>query len=192
MPVEQTLDLETRKRVYDAIASSPGMHLRELSRVLDMPLGTLRYNLSYLEKHELIMSQMDARYKRYFPRRLSPLQKKVLAKLRREVPRGIVLYLLMNPNSRHSDILANFDLSPSTVTYYIKRLISDGIIVRSGEHDHYYSVVNSELVIGVLLNYRQTFKDYLLDKFIDTILPGQPEARDAKKDAMPHPKPMEI
>jgi DNA-binding transcriptional ArsR family regulator len=170
---ELAFELQTRKRIYDTIVSSPGLHLRELSRLLDIPLGTLRYHLSYLEKHELINAQKDHRYKRYYSRKLSPQQKRILAKLRREIPRGIVLFLLLNPNSKHSDLLENFDLSPSTITYYLKRLTAEGIIKRSDEHEYTYSVVNQEQIINIFLTYRITFKDYLLDKLLDKLHPSQ-------------------
>lgn|GEM_PF-428563 len=168
-----SFELQTRKRIYDTIVSYPGLHLRELSRLLDIPLGTLRYHLSYLEKHELIIAQRDNRYKRYYSRKLSPQQKKILAKLRREIPRGIVLFLLLNPNAKHSDLLDNFDLSPSTITYYLKRLINEGIIKRSDKPEYTYSVVDQEQIINIFLTYRITFKDYLLDKVLDKLHPSQ-------------------
>ncbi|WP_319506293.1 hypothetical protein [uncultured Methanolobus sp.] len=48
------LELDTRKRIFETIQRSPGIHLRELERILDMAIGNLQYHLHYMEKKNLI------------------------------------------------------------------------------------------------------------------------------------------
>lgn len=48
---EDYLALETRKKIYELISSSPGLHKREIARELNMSLSTVDYHLHYMEKN---------------------------------------------------------------------------------------------------------------------------------------------
>jgi len=49
MKKKDALDLEIRRSIYNHILKSPGLHERELARVLDIPLSTLDYHLYYIK-----------------------------------------------------------------------------------------------------------------------------------------------
>ncbi len=84
------LELETRKELYELIRDSPGIHLRELERRLDLVVGSLQYHLHYLEKNNLISRFKDEEYVRYF------VSKKIPEKHEREI-----IYFLRRKGSRH-------------------------------------------------------------------------------------------
>ena len=60
------LELETRRKIYEQINKSPGIHFRELERRLKVVVGNLQYHLQYLEKKNLIRTLNDEDYVRYF------------------------------------------------------------------------------------------------------------------------------
>ncbi|RTZ59296.1 MAG: hypothetical protein DSZ32_05500 [Gammaproteobacteria bacterium] len=89
--------------------------------------------------------------------------KKYLAMLRQEIPRLIVLHLLMHPDSSHGELRPHFMISPSTLSYHLKKLVDAGILVKeSGK----YRVKDEDRVAKVLITYRQTFMDAMVDAFI--------------------------
>ena len=75
---------------------------------------------------------------------------------------------LLNPNAGYQDILDNFDLSPSRLSYYLDKLLKKSILeqVREGRKT-FYSVRDEERVANVLIAYKPTFLDSVVDAFVD-------------------------
>lgn len=161
---DEILDLEPRKKTYDAIEANPGIHMRELDRTLDIPLGTLRYHLRVLEKRGLIVSRKEDKYKRYYAKgKIDKTDKDKLAVLRKELPRTVILFLLEFPGSTHKDISEALDVAPSTISYHLKKLLDDNFIEKID--DRYY-VREEDEIADILIQYQQTFLDSLVDRFV--------------------------
>jgi len=93
---EEILKLETRKEIYDYILNNPGLHLHEIQRRTNIPLGSLRYHLNYLEKLELINVKSDKKYKRHYVKHsVGVNDKKILNLIRQETTLRIIIMLLM-------------------------------------------------------------------------------------------------
>ena len=200
--LEDPLELETRRRIYQHLQRFPGAHMREIGREVDIPMGTLEYHLHYLVKANLLTTRQDARYTRYFPTgELSRREKDVLAVLRQKVPRQIAAHLLLNPGASHGNILTQFALSASTLSFHLKKLVTTGIVSqeKSGR-ENLYRVLEPELVAKVLIQHRASFFDDVVDRFADVWLNLDPapapaaraedagsggEAAPAKDDASP-------
>jgi len=89
-----------RGRVYDYIKNNPGIHLRKLSRDLNIANGDTQYHLDVLHKLGMIKSKRRGSYKVYYT--VSILGKRnedILAILQQETPCEIILYLIGNPGS---------------------------------------------------------------------------------------------
>lgn len=158
------LELEPRKIVYEIIRDNPGSHLRQIDRMLDIPLGTIRYHLRVLEKRSMIVSRSEGKYKRFYVHGdIDSSDKDRLAVLRKELPRTIVLYLMEYPDSTHTEISQVMDVAPSTLTYHLKKLVKDGMI---NCVDRRYRVKDPEAVADLLIRYRRTFLDSLVDRFV--------------------------
>ncbi|MBS3816301.1 MAG: winged helix-turn-helix transcriptional regulator [Candidatus Thermoplasmatota archaeon] len=161
---KKTLELEARKKTYEAIDENPGVHLRELDRKLDIPLGTLRYHLRVLEKKDMIVSKKESKYKRYYARgEVQKEDKELLSTLRKELPRTIILFLLEYPGSTHKEICSALAVSGSTLSYHLKKLREREVIEKEEKE---YSVKDEEKVAEVLIRYQQTFLDRLVDRFV--------------------------
>jgi len=166
-PVEKA-GLRNRRVIFETVSNDPGLHFRELSRRTGIPQTTLRHHLDKLERAELISVQKDGGETRYFPReRVSERMRKVFPLLRKEVPRGIVLLLLMKPECTPSEMASMFTLSPSTISYYLKKLQERSIISCEprGRNMH-YCVVDEDELVGFFVVYRKTFSDELLDRML--------------------------
>ncbi|MFA5771578.1 MAG: winged helix-turn-helix transcriptional regulator [Thermoplasmata archaeon] len=165
---EPVLELETARRIYRCINKNPGLHLRKIQRQLDnIPTGTLQYQLTRLEKDNLISSKADGRYKRYYTAgKIGSAGKIILSALRKDVQRRIILYLLLNPGVKHKDILNQFDLSPSTISFHLKNLTKSGITTqRKIGREVEYLVPNENEVVKIIMDHKPTFLDKLVDEF---------------------------
>lgn len=172
------LELESRRRIYEHLQRKPGAHMREIGRELDIPMGTLEYHLHYLVKADLLVTRQDGRYTRYFATgELSRREKDVLAVLRQKVPRQIAAHLLLQPGSSHGHLLTKFDLSASTLSFHIKKLLRVDVVrqEKSGR-ENLYTVNDPELVARVLITHRASFLDDVVDRFADVWLALEPPA----------------
>jgi len=157
------IELEPRKKIYEAIKDNPGSHLRQLDRILDIPLGTIRYHIRVLTKRSLVISRKEGKYKRFYVKgEIDRSDKDRLAVLRKELPRTIILFLMEYPGSTHKEISEVMDVAPSTLSYHLKRLRDKDIIIRE---DNRYKVKDEEAIANLLIQYRRTFLDSLVDRF---------------------------
>ena len=163
------LQLDTRRRIYELILSSPGFHFREIKRKLDLKIGVLEYQLDILEKQELIVRKKDGYYTRYFVRdKMSPREKEIISLLRLKIPRHIVLFLYFNPNSCNKDMLDEMNLPSSTLSYYLRKLVRSDILTDhvSGRNT-FYSIKNRTQVMKILTAYKSSFFDEMTDRLTE-------------------------
>jgi len=98
---DDILKLETRREIYNLILNNPGLHLREIKRRTNVPLGSIQYHLSYLERYELIVSKTFGRFTRYYAKQIvGNKDKEILNLIRQETPRRIIL-MLLTPGPGH-------------------------------------------------------------------------------------------
>ncbi|MFO8051538.1 MAG: transcriptional regulator [Thermoplasmatota archaeon] len=167
---EDPLKLDTRKSIFELIKSSPGIHFREISRRLDIPMGVVEYHINYLLKRDMIVARKEGRYKRYYAEgKVRSSDKKVLAFLRKEVPRSILMYLMLNPGARHRELKKELDIGGSTLSFHLKKMIKKEVVreERSDGGKGFY-VVDPESVSRSLLMYKKSFMDDLVDDFTET------------------------
>jgi predicted transcriptional regulator len=174
MQPNEALQLDTRKRIFELINANPGIHFREIQRKLNMPLGLLSYHLDYLEKNKLIATRRDTYYTRFYPRRehdFDHQDKAIISFLRQEIPRGIIIFLLQNPNSKHKEILQNFNVSGATISYHLKRMAQAEVVrqTKLGRETE-YSIANEVKTINLIITYQRSFLDKLVDSFARTWL----------------------
>jgi len=166
--VPDPLDLENRKRIYECIRQSPGLHFREIQRRTDLPIGVLEYHLNYLVQKGLLTLEKQENFSRYYPGgQLGADKQRILSALRQEIPRGIILYLLRSPGATHGELLSNFTISGGTLSYHVKKLTSKGVVsVEKVGRESRLTVIDPDKVADLLIIYRRTFFDRLVDEFV--------------------------
>ncbi|MCX8174535.1 MAG: winged helix-turn-helix transcriptional regulator [Thermoplasmata archaeon] len=163
-------DIEVRRSIYNLIAEVPGIHFRELQRKLGLEVGTLDYHLNRMEKEGLIYAVKDRYYKRYYTKEVDARDFELMAVLRQEKPRRIVLHLLLNPGSTHAEIGKELNLALSTTTFYLDMLCRKGVVNAVRGEKVQYFVSESERAVNALIRYRQSFLDKLVDRFLEVWL----------------------
>jgi predicted transcriptional regulator len=166
--LQDPLDLENRKRIYECIRQSPGLHFREIQRRTGLPIGVLEYHLNYLVQRELLSLEKQENFSRYYPGgQVSSDKQRILSALRQEIPRGIILFLLRNPGATHGELLSNFTISGGTLSYHVKKLTTKGVVkvVKKGRESR-MTVIDPDKVADLLIVYRRTFFDRFVDEFV--------------------------
>jgi DNA-binding transcriptional ArsR family regulator len=133
----EALDLETRRAVYQHLLEYPGLHLRELTREIDLSPTTVRYHLDTLVDADLVTRTDEDGYTRFYPRVESEPgprevvgadEKELLNLLRQRVPLGIVLHLLNEGPTPQGELAESLDVARSTASYHLDKLQEAGAV----------------------------------------------------------------
>ena len=164
------LQLDSRKKIYNIIKKSPGIHFRELKRRSKQAVGALQYHIDILDKHHLIKIKKEGKFARFFPveSNLSEEEKTTLSFLRHETTRKIILLLLTKKNVTNKRISAFLELSPSTISFHLQKLEEDNMIqkTRKGKMP-YFSLVDQQKAKELLISYKKSFLDELVDSYVE-------------------------
>lgn len=164
-----SLELNSRRKIYEYLLVNPGMHLRRIGQALGISTGMLSYHLTYLEREGLLKSEAEGHRKRYFiARAFVEAQRHILGILRQDVPRRIVVDILAHGDRTFSELRETAGVSKSTLSYHLQKMVERDLLVRSRrERESVFSIKNMEEVSRLLVANRQSFHDDAVDRFAD-------------------------
>jgi len=170
--MEDALELETRRRIFQHVTRAPGIHLRELMRAVDLQPGSVEYHLAQLEKAGLLTAQDEGGRKRYFVvAQVSHPDKAVLGLLRQATPRRLLLLLLERPGRSFQELHREVGGAKSTLSFHMRKLTESGLVaVEQTGREHMYRVVEESRVAMLLVTYRESFLDAAVDHFAEVWL----------------------
>jgi predicted transcriptional regulator len=135
---------ENRNRVYGYVAENPGLTLYDISRDLQMNVGTARYHLMILGlNHRIVIHKAFGKYARYFTNSGSHSldEQLVLSALRRQGIKKILGLLVERPGLSNREIAGELRMRESAASRYMKELMSIGLVERrnkvEGRHAYY-------------------------------------------------------
>lgn len=166
---DQRLSLTTRRELFEHVQENPGIHFSQLKRDLDMETGLLQYHLQELEEYDVLESEDHQGKRRVFvARELDEEERAILAVLRYETTRGILLYLLGDGPARNGAIAEALEVTPATISWHLSNLQEDDIVesVKDGRTT-LYQVANEELTVQLLMRYQESFVDRAVDRIIN-------------------------
>src|SRR5512136_827411 len=100
--MDEILELDTRRKIFDLVSRNPGLHLSKIAEVLQMSVQLVEYHLLYLEKNVVVYAERESGFTRYYIKGgIGTADKKILSLLRQEVPLKITIFLLKNDNSKN-------------------------------------------------------------------------------------------
>ena len=167
---EESPSQPNRDRIYQYIINNPGCHLRKIGKDLDLAMGHTQYHLKTLEKADLIKSRRIGVFRRYYTvsiygERLESL----LAILRQEVPRDIIIFLIENPGTTQADIAKHKGFSAPTINWHMSRLIEEGLVRsrKQGKFVNYYVEGDIKDITTILRKYYPSIWTKLSNRLVD-------------------------
>ena len=160
---------ENRLYIYKYILNIPGVHLKKICRELGLAMGDTQYQLSILEKEGKIKSKRIGNHRHYYPLAVPDEQNElILAFLRQETIRKILIYLMENPGSSQQS-LANFmNVSAPTIKCYMSRLKESEIVMTSKEGKIVrYFIKDPKRIVSSLKNYMPHLWNSLVNRFAE-------------------------
>ena len=112
--MDEILELEIRKKIYQLITKQPGINLSSLAEHNNIRIPLARYHLLYLEKNNVITAKKEEGFQRYYIKGSISIQdKQYFSLFRQKTLLKIVLYLLIQPYARHRDLKNHLNISRS-------------------------------------------------------------------------------
>jgi predicted transcriptional regulator len=165
--MEEVLNLENRRKIYEFVSKHPGTHMREMERELSMPPGLLSYHLDYMAKRGVLKSEDDGYRKSYFPSdRFHLLDRRTISLLRQPVPRKIVLHILIQGPSTFNRLLKEMTCAKSTLSYHLGRMIRREVLgVEKRERESWYFIKDEYATADLLIALRESLECDAVDRF---------------------------
>ena len=177
METIDVLSLEIRRTLYNYILKTPGIHLRDLSRQIQIPKTTTLYHLRYLIKHDLLIAKEDTHYTRYYAtKKVGTREKTILSIIRQETPRRITLFLFLYPEHTREDIARETGKAPSTISYHLKTLITLNVIEQNRlGHRYIYRIHNQAEMYKLLIQYETSLSDDIVRHLLSWVRHVKPD-----------------
>lgn len=159
---------DVKRSLVDHIHGNPGIRYRELSRLTGFSNGVLTYHISLLEKMNQIRidRQQSNRVTRYYTPDVSKDESHIIGSIRNKISRQIIMYILENDLCTFNEIVDHIRKSPSTLSWYLKRLKYAGIVsVIRGQEHKLYTIVDHETIAHILFKYKENFTDKIVDNY---------------------------
>jgi predicted transcriptional regulator len=163
---------DLQKDIYSYICENPGIRYRELIRLARTTNGVLSYHLGKLEKSREIRVERlsNNRITRYFIVDIPKEASDIIGCFRSNVIRNIVYLLLKNEFCTFNEIVDHIGKAPSTVSWHMKKLKEAGIVDTNIRNDHFlYSIADKDLISRILLEYKESFTDRIIENYTDMI-----------------------
>jgi predicted transcriptional regulator len=134
---EKILDNFIRGKIYGYIIANPGDHYNSIRTALKLKNGALAYHLKALEREELVKSQTDGKFKRFYPYEMSVPKRATKLTTMRE---NIVEQIKERPGITQNEISEKMGVSHQAISYHLRTLVQLGAVEveKKGRANHCY------------------------------------------------------
>jgi predicted transcriptional regulator len=130
------LDHSNRTRVRVLVSLLPGLHLRQLQRILGLSFNSTRYHVEALTKTGEIVRTEEGGYSRLYPIGTSEYDRTVYSLIRGTSNRKILSCLQRGGSFSHKQLSDATNLAKSTISEHLARLIEVGVVRTNQGVDH--------------------------------------------------------
>ncbi len=166
---DDVLAQPTRKRIYEIVGGHPGASAREIQRLSGLAWGETAYHLDQMIKAGVIRRERGGRRDYYFRLDMTWEDRRALLSLRSRTERQILLALVEAPGLTLAELKDRTGTSLSTASAHLRRLVGLGLVESDrAETGRQFRTVHPERVAVLVRQYQESFRDTLVDRFVDT------------------------
>ncbi len=167
--LEEAMALTPRDKIYSTIVQNPGLHFREIQRRTTIATGALQYHLDYLKKKNFVREEKQGKFSHFYALQAESVDSSLMNLLRQESVRRIVIFLMNRRRATLPSISKSIGLSLSTTSFHMQKLLSSKIVIQKNVQGKiYFSLKDKESILAILVQYKNSFLDSLVDSFIET------------------------
>ena len=151
--------LTREERIILEIKNNPGIRFRELMKSTNVTNGVLSYYIQKLEKLGIIFTERTSGVSRFFTVNIDISDINLIKFLRTSTPKKIMLVLLKDDKLTFRQITEKIQMSPSTTSFYLKKLVSSNILRVSNGANNKYILENKKQVSNLIVLYHPSIID---------------------------------
>jgi len=115
-------------RVKGIIYLLPGVHLRQLQRMLGISFHSTRHHVDSLSKSGEIVRLQDGRYARLYPTVTNEADRALFSMIRNKSSRKILRALAMDGGLTNKQVAEKTGLAKSTVSEYLQSFLEERVV----------------------------------------------------------------
>lgn len=176
-----------QQNLMNIIERNPGIRYRELLRLTNLSNGVLTYHLTELALSNIINVDRRRGVTRYYSIQISSEETRIISHIKNVVSRKILLLLIDRGACTLSEIATLINKAPSTVSWYLQRLLNANIIEKKkksacsgiggdvdgdGAYNYkskFYDVVDKMLVMDVISKYVESPIDEVVNNYSEMV-----------------------
>jgi len=165
-----------QQNLMNIIERNPGLRYRELLRLTNLSNGVLTYHLTELAGSNFIKVDRRRGVTRYYSFQISSEITRIISHIRNPVSRNILLLLVKRDSCTLSEIATLINKAPSTVSWYLQRLLNANIVKRRpisldgiSYKSKFYDVVDKILVLRVISKYVESPLDDVVNNYLEMV-----------------------
>jgi len=160
--------MDRSSQVIETIEKNPGIKFREIMRATGMKNGVLSHYTRKLEENGVITVERSPRLTRFYPLGVDKNESTLIANLRQETPKNILLVLLTKDVLTFNEIVEKVKRSQSTVSLYLTQLVQDEIVESKYIHlKRIFQIKDRELVQKAINKYHPNMLESSADHIAD-------------------------
>tara|TARA_Y100000590_G_scaffold380996_1_gene449759 strand:- start:3675 stop:4178 length:504 start_codon:yes stop_codon:yes gene_type:complete len=151
--------LTREEKIVLEIQNNPGIRFRELMKMVGITNGIMSYYIQKLEKIGIIFVHRQAGIARLFTNDINSSEINLIQYLRTPTTKKIMVSLLAEDHLKFKQITETIQMSPSTTSFYLKKLVSSKIVNVSGSFPKVYSLLMKEKISNLIVLYHPDIVD---------------------------------
>jgi predicted transcriptional regulator len=161
--------VDNRVKVRLLVSMLPGVHLRELQRLLGMSFNSTRYHVDKLTKTGEIIRVEEGGYSRLYPAGISDAERALFSIVRGETDRMVLGALAANEFLSNKQLCDLTNLAKSTISEHLAELVRLGVVRtrQIGESGISFELERPEEIRSLLRSQNSSLLKKASDRFID-------------------------
>lgn len=120
--------MDSRSRISGLVHQSPGIHLRELQRILGMSFNSIRYNTEKMTISGEIICEKGVGYSRFYPPDMTEKDRLVYSISRNRTSYRILTELSKDSLLTNKELAARTGFAKSTISEHVHTLLAANLV----------------------------------------------------------------
>lgn len=161
--------MDRSSEIAEIVEKNPGIKFREIMRETGFKNGVLSYHVRKLEESGTVKIERKSGETRFYPLCVTKEESNLIASLRRDTQRNILLSLLEDKPLTFNEIVQKVRKSPSTVSTFLGKLVDENIVeIKIVALKKVYFLKNGDMVHEIIKKYNPILLERFAYNFADT------------------------
>ena len=160
-------NITREQKIILEIKNNPGIRFRELMKSVKITNGIMSYYIKKLEKNRTITTERTSGVLRLFSETIETSDMNILKFLRISTPKKIMVLLIEEDSLTFKQITERIQMSPSTTSFYLAKLIHAEILSISEVLPRRYLLNNKQKLGNLITLYHPSIIDTSSENLAD-------------------------